>query len=433
MRASPRFLLPQPHPTLLDCALFFFPLKTGLLAPHPADYKSTLVRLPPVSSLRSALIAKLSSALGVPPLHPALQSAARIRTAAEHPFVIASPSPTLPRLLHTLCGHSNFVSGLALSAATERLVSGSGDATAQVWNTRTGAIECTFMSHSDCIKCIALCPDGVRAVSGDEDATVRIWHIETGREQHTLTGHSSDVCCVAVSPDNRTAASGSVDQTIRLWSLDTGRLEATLAAHSNAVTSLAYSADGSMLASSSTDAQIKVWRVRGDNDDVRLERTLGPRRSEPAAASSIAMGADADDDNDSDDQLTVFSNRFLSRSSLVGLSGVAFTPDGQRLVSAAAADSTITVWRWRSGQVDMELAGHTDIVNCLALFPDGHRLASGSHDTTVRIWNLRNGALEHILTGHTDCVTCVAVAQDGRTLVSGADDRTIKIWGVASG
>ena len=34
--------------------------------------------------------------------------------------------------------------------------------------------------------------------------------------------------------------------------------------------------------------------------------------------------------------------------------------------------------------------GHSDEVSCIAISPDGTRIASGSDDNTVRLWNTEN-------------------------------------------
>ena len=45
------------------------------------------------------------------------------------------------------------------------------------------------------------------------------------------------------------------------------------------------------------------------------------------------------------------------------------------------------------------LAGHENLVLCVAFSADSVLLASGSRDNTVRLWDARTGQLLHLLQG----------------------------------
>jgi len=73
------------------------------------------------------------------------------------------------------------------------------------------------------------------------------------------------------------------------------------------------------------------------------------------------------------------------------VTSVAFSPDGTRIISAAA-DATVHVWDAVSGiEVVPPLRGHDNFVLSAAFSPDGTRIVSGSADKTLRIWDAVSG------------------------------------------
>ena len=117
-----------------------------------------------------------------------------------------------------------------------------------------------------------------------------------------------------------------------------------------------------------------------------------------------------------------------------GVTSVAVTPDGSRVVSGSN-DATIRIWDLAKGTpVGEPLTGHSGGVTSVAVTPDGSRIVSGGCDSTIRIWDLAKGtSVGEPLTGHGGAVTCLAVTPDGSRIVSGGDDSTVRIWDLARG
>jgi hypothetical protein len=70
---------------------------------------------------------------------------------------------------------------------------------------------------------VAFSPDGTRIVTGSADQTAKVWDARTGTPQLELKGHTSGVSSVAFSPDGRRIVTGSIDQTAKVWVARTGQ------------------------------------------------------------------------------------------------------------------------------------------------------------------------------------------------------------------
>ena len=116
---------------------------------------------------------------------------------------------------------------------------------------------------------------------------------------------------------------------------------------------------------------------------------------------------------------------------------VAFSPDGQ-LFASAGDDYQVKLWDAQTGQCLQVLAGHHNTVNAIAFNPTGNLLASCGQDATIRLWSLDRWAQKGavcvgILQGHGGRVWSIAFSPDGQTIVSGSEDCTLKLWDVRTG
>lgn len=73
-----------------------------------------------------------------------------------------------------------------------------------------------------------------------------------------------------------------------------------------------------------------------------------------------------------------------------------------------------------------------DSVLCLAISPDGKKIASGGCDRVVRVWNVADGKLEQAIENHADWVLGVAFAPDNKHLLTCSRDKTAKVWDLST-
>jgi DNA-binding beta-propeller fold protein YncE len=112
------------------------------------------------------------------------------------------------------------VRSVAFSPDGKRIVTGSFDKTAKVWDAVTGKEGFALKGHKNWVNAVAFSPDGQRIVTGSEDNTVKVWNAQGGQELLTLKGHTSVVLSVAFSPDGKRLVTGSYDNTAKVWDAD---------------------------------------------------------------------------------------------------------------------------------------------------------------------------------------------------------------------
>jgi WD40 repeat protein len=106
---------------------------------------------------------------------------------------------------------------------------------------------------------VAFSPDGKRVLTGSWDSAAKLWDAKNGKELLTLKGHAGRVFGVAFSPDSKRVLTGSDDKTAKLWDAETGKELLTLKGHGERVYGVAFSPDGKRVLTGSSDGTAKLW------------------------------------------------------------------------------------------------------------------------------------------------------------------------------
>jgi WD40 repeat protein len=259
----------------------------------------------------------------------------------------------------------------------------------------------------------ALSPDGKRlavAEGGLGDEVGVVFDVKTGKEAFALAGPN---CCahpasrgVAWSPDGRLIAASS-HGTARLWDAETGTVRHTLLGHTGLVHSVAWSPDSSQLVTGGSDGTARVWEIR--RKGVRERWSLSAQETKS------------------------------------GIVGVAFSPDGSRVMAGDAGMSAVQVW-------DLGPTGGAEWANLPApgspaaeFMPDGRRVVTSSWKGRVEflgedaagavtVWDLQSGRDLRTIGPPSDyfAIQSFAVSPDGSSIALGGDSNAKDVGGASA-
>ena len=285
-----------------------------------------------------------------------------------------------------LKGHAEAVHSAVFSSDGKKVVTGSCDKTARIWDAESGKELKRLEGHKERVYSPAFSPDSKKVVTGSRDGTARIWEAETGKELAVLEGHTEDVIA-DFSSDGKKVITGSPDKTVRIWdtepsSINFGREWKQLEEHKLPVIFVAFSPDGKKMVSCDV-INARIWDAESGEKLLELERPSG------------------------------------------GVLTAAFF-DGAKVVTGSL-NGTIRIWDAESGkELEMWKKYEKPVVD-VAFSPDGTKVVSCSRYAHAEVWDAESGK-EMIRLFHSSVVGSVAFSPDSTKVVTGCDDGTARIW-----
>ena len=336
-------------------------------------------------------------------------------------------SESIDRSIGALRGHGSVVGSVAFSPDGTRIVTGSWDKTARIWDAAAGSEVKTLRGHSEAVNWAAYSPDGKRILTASSDGTARLWDAATGAEAGVLRGHEGAVAAAGFSPDGRWIVTASADKTAKVWDAAAGAELSTLRGHGDKIESVAFSADGNRIVTASSDKTAKVWDTARGVELATLRGHAGVVGTAAFSPDGTRVVTGSWDEKAKVWNAVTGSEVRTLRGHSAAVSCVVFSPDGKRIVTASW-DEAAKLWDAATGSEIGTLRGHADQVCCAVFSADGKRILTGSSDGTARVWEAETGIEVKTLRGHTDRIDCVAFSPDGGRMVTASWDKTARMW-----
>ncbi|UVK50943.1 TIR domain-containing protein [Mesorhizobium sp. AR02] len=320
------------------------------------------------------------------------------------------------------------------------------------------------------VNLVLFSPTGDKILTGSSDGVARLWDSVTGRLIANMIGHPTVITSAVFSADGTVIATGDSSGGMRLWSGENGALVRVLRPHDDYVTSLMFSKNSKYLVSASWDQTARIDDPTGDGRST----TLHARRGHLWAAGfspdekTVVVGGEGGVDFYSVENGQV-SSRYAAPD-LVSVMYVAFSPKGDAILTTDRGGSA-RIWDVATGKMRSELRDiSVACIRCASFSPDGRLVAAGGtgsiaifdpntgtvtartrlldsstdhvkfsadgqyllsgwYDGSVRLDRVVDGSSIEVVGGHVGGVNDIDLTADAQTFVSGGPDGVGRIWG----
>ena len=256
------------------------------------------------------------------------------------------------RVITKLAGHSdqstNIINDIVFSPNGRQLAScASNDSTVKIWDTTSGSLIRSI--RQDGVSVISFSPDGNHIVGvsysgSSNEYSIKIWNTANGSELRTLVGHTNFIFSVTYNSNGRQILTASNDRSIRIWDAGNGQILKVINSEAQFRDAI-YSPNGRYIAVSSIGRGNNISAIRIFNAETG--QAIREIPIQPAGNFNIAYSPDGRQllfntyDDNRNRIIKIFdpeTGREL-RSFNNGDSALAFSPDGQRILTASSSFS----------------------------------------------------------------------------------------------
>jgi len=238
--------------------------------------------------------------------------------------------------------------------------------------------------------------------------------------------HDAAVDAATFSADGRRVATLS-SNFARIWDAETGRPLTPPLRHETNLLTARFSEDGERLMILSTNS-VHFWAVNGARSLAAVASSGTIRNARFSRDGRRAVIVDRVPDEGAAQVWNVDNGQPITErlSQQFNVLDADFSPDGQRLVTAAY-DYSACVWDLRTGQSPTNCVTHQSFVHSAQFSPNGESIVTASADGTVRVWDAHSGAPLTQPMLHQGSVGFATFSPDGQHLAS-MEEESVNGW-----
>lgn len=300
--------------------------------------------------------------------------------------------------------------------------------------------------HRGAINSAEFSPDGLRIVTGSSDSTAGVWDTQTGRRLATLSGHRGSVNSASFSGNGAQILTLSYDDSsARVWDAHTFAFVREVRHAGAYLNGAEFSGDGSMLLTYAGDGSIRV--INASDGSVRAliqypdsahapTCTISPDGKHVLAVAGGLEPARMWDIGGDASPRQIWDH---SSGGFDGFDAAAWSADSRHFMLYQRnwdSHSSSVFFCTTDGTVSTPISAG----KCLTVQQatpsysrTGDRVVTAEEGGTVRIWDASNGKELHALVGHTGIVVDATFSGDDKFVLTSATDGTARVWDAATG
>jgi WD40 repeat protein len=218
---------------------------------------------------------------------------------------------------------------------------------------------------------------------------------QTSPKAIVQVGHAHEIKMLKVSNDKKYIMSVGMDNSIKLWDVATGKEIKNLVGHLEALYGAVFMPDQKSILSIAASDSFRIW--------------------------DIASGKHIKSLSEGRDKYNVQEIYFA----------MDVLPDGKSFIATAG---TPKLFSMETGKVLKTYSGYNGTEQTIVVTKDGKRFVTGTHsaskkgNNTFKIYDIDKEEPIKVLKGHTSIIYCIALSPDGKLAATGSSDQTIIIW-----
>jgi WD40 repeat protein len=324
---------------------------------------------------------------------------------------------------------------LSFSPDGKTLAAAGQEVAVRLWKTTTGDEITAAAGHFGSISRMVFSDDGQQLLSAGVDGLICIWDCKTWQQIRSLKNDNKPVRDVSFSQTTRQAISCGDRGTLKVWDLESFTAITSVNGHDgNSIINLAFDAHLQQALSAGADGTLRYWEVPSGKEVFHSRVPVGVNsmtglcgRNHVAFYGSQLVYWDIAKRD------VIWS---IAKKEHVSYDDVGVSPDGRMLAAIERdfLDRTVKIFETASGRevaaISIPYRGTGCL--CLAFVCGGRAVACGAPDGVIRFVLLspcqKSTSVFAEYKGEAGGVVCLAVSPDGKRIASGHANSTILVW-----